>query len=63
MKVKNVVEGEEKEVEETQVETFPGYLEAVYHLYSMALKHGPVIIRLRTANRGDGAHLPSLTPV
>ena len=31
----------------------PGYLEVVYHLYSMELKHGPVILRLRTANR-DG---------
>ena len=29
----------------------------------MELKHGPVIIRLRTANRVDPAHLPSLTPV
>lgn len=41
----------------------PGYLEAVYHLYSMALKHGPVVIRVRTANRTDQVTLPSLTPV
>lgn len=41
----------------------PGYLEAVYHLYSMELKHGPVILRLRTANRTDQVTLPSLTPV
>jgi len=41
----------------------PGCLEVVYHLYSMALKHGPVIIRLRTANRSDQVTLPSLTPV
>jgi NADH-quinone oxidoreductase subunit C len=41
----------------------PGYLEVVYHLYSMALKHGPVIIRLRTGNRTDQVTLPSLTPV
>lgn len=40
-----------------------GYLEVVYHLYSMALKHGPVIIRLRTGNRTDAVTLPSLTPV
>ena len=39
------------------------YLEAVYHLYSMALRHGPVVIRLRTANRSDQVTLPSLTPV
>jgi NADH-quinone oxidoreductase subunit C len=63
MMVKTVVDGEEKEVEQTQIETFPGYLEAVYHLYSMSLKHGPVILRLRTADRGDGARLPSLTPI
>ena len=41
----------------------PGCLEAVYHLYSMALKHGPVVLRLRTANRTDPATVPSLTPV
>ena len=41
MKVKKLVEGEEKEVDEMQEEIFPGYLEAVYHLYSMAHKHGP----------------------
>jgi NADH-quinone oxidoreductase subunit C len=63
VKVKKVVEGEEKEVDETMEESFPGYLEAVYHLYSMAHKHGPVVIRMRTANRTEGARLPSLTPV
>jgi NADH-quinone oxidoreductase subunit C len=63
VKVKQIVEGEEKEVSQTSEENIPGYLEAVYHLYSMALKHGPVVVRLRTANRGDGARLPSLTPV
>jgi NADH-quinone oxidoreductase subunit C len=40
-----------------------GFLEAVYHLYSMALGHGPLIIRLRTENRSDSVTLPSLTPV
>jgi NADH-quinone oxidoreductase subunit C len=40
-----------------------GCLEVVYHLFSMALRHGPVVIRARTANRGEGAALPSLTPV
>ena len=63
VKVKKTVEGEEKEVEETQEEFFPGYLEAVYHLYSIALKHGPLVIRTRTAGRGEGASLPSLTSV
>ncbi len=63
VKVKKVVEGVEKEVEETQTESFPGYLEAVYHLYSMSQKHGPVILRMRTTDRAAGAHLPSFTPL
>lgn len=63
IKVKKVVDGVEKEVEEVKKTQRPGYLEAVYHLYSMELKHGPLIIRLRTENRTDKAHLPSLTPV
>ena len=63
VKVKKVVEGAEKEVEETQEEFFPGYLEAVYHLFSMTLKHGPVIIRMRTPDRAAEAQLPSLTPI
>jgi len=63
IKVKQLVEGVEKEVDQTQEEFFPGYLEAVYHLFSMELKHGPVIIRMRTPDRAAGAHLPSLTPV
>jgi NADH-quinone oxidoreductase subunit C len=63
VKVKKLIEGEEKEIEETQEEFFPGYLEAVYHLYSMTHKHGPLVVRLRTQDRSAGAHLPSLTPV
>ena len=63
VKVKKVVDGVEKEVEETIEKKRPGYLEAVYHLYSMELKHGPVIIRMRTGNRSDQVHLPSLTPL
>ena len=63
VKVKKVVDGAEKEVEETVEKKFPGYLEAVYHLYSMEKKHGPVIVRLRTGNRDDQVHLPSLTPI
>jgi NADH-quinone oxidoreductase subunit C len=62
-KVKKIVDGQEKEVEETVETKMPGYLEAVYHLYSMRLKQGPVVLRLRTPNRTDQAHLPSLTPV
>jgi len=63
LKVKTVVDGIEKEVDQTSEERIPGHLEAVYHLYSVAHKHGPVIIRMRTADRAAAAHLPSLTPV
>ncbi|MBA3963630.1 MAG: NADH-quinone oxidoreductase subunit C [Chthoniobacterales bacterium] len=63
VKVKKLVEGEEKEVEETQEEFFAGYLEAVYHLYSIARKHGPLVVRLRTSDRSLGVRLPSLTPI
>lgn len=63
IKVKKVVDGVETEVEETRKTKTPGYLEAVYHLFSMEKKHGPVILRLRTGNRSDQTHVPSLTPV
>jgi len=63
VKVKKIVDGEEKEVDETSEEKIPGYLEAVYHLYSMTHKQGPVIIRMRTADRVGGARLPSLTSI
>ena len=63
VKVKKLVDGVEKEVEEVKKTIRPGYLEVVYHLYSMEKKHGPVILRARTANRTDPIHLPSLTPV
>ncbi len=62
-KVKTLVDGEEKEVDQVLEETIPGYLEAVYHLYSMSEKHGPVIIRMRTADRETAVHLPSLTSI
>jgi NADH-quinone oxidoreductase subunit C len=62
-KVKQVIEGVEREIEQTTEHKKPGYLEVVYHLYSMELKHGPLILRLRTANRTDNARMPSLTPV
>jgi len=63
VKLKKLVDGEEKEVNESIEERIPGYLEAVYHLYSMRHKHGPVIIRMRTRDRAESARLPSLTPV
>jgi NADH-quinone oxidoreductase subunit C len=63
VKIKKTIDGVEKEVDETTEEFSPGYLEAVYHLYSMKHKDGPLIIRLRTSDRAEGARLPSLTPV
>ena len=67
VKVKKVVEGPEgpaeQEVEETRKTLVPGYLEAVYHLFSIEKKHGPVILRMRTRDRAEGNHVPSLTPV
>lgn len=63
VKVKKAVDGVEKEVEETVEKKHPGYLEAVYHLYSIEKKHGPVILRLRTEDRAERTHLPSLTPI
>ncbi|HUY80600.1 MAG TPA: NADH-quinone oxidoreductase subunit C [Acidobacteriaceae bacterium] len=63
VKVKKLVDGVETEVEEVKTTTTPGYLEAVYHLFSMEKKHGPVVLRLRTKDRGEGARVPSLTPV
>jgi NADH-quinone oxidoreductase subunit C len=65
--VTKMVEGVEVTAEETVEETRkriePGCLEAVYHLYSVALKEGPMVIRMKTANRTDQIELPSLTPV
>jgi len=53
----------DESVEETRKHVVPGYLEVVYHLYSMAKKQGPVIVRMRTGNRTDQVEMPSLTPV
>src|SRR5476651_1351406 len=50
--------GPPKVVETKTKRIQPGCLESVYHLYSMALKHGPLIIRVRTANRTDRVTLP-----
>ena len=63
VKVKKEVDGVEQEVEEVRKSTTLGYLEVVYHLFSMEKKHGPVILRLRTEDRAQQVHLPSLTPI
>lgn len=61
VKVRRLVDGMEKEVTETR--PHPGYLEAVYHLYSVELRRGPLVLRQRTAGRAAGTALVSLTPV
>lgn len=63
VKVQKLVEGVDTTADETTEQIVPGYLEAIYHLYSISLKHGPVIVRLRTRDRASGARLPSLTPI
>ncbi len=55
--------GPPKVVAQTTKRREPGYLEVVYHLYSLALRQGPIILRLRTGNRADAVAVPSLTPV
>jgi NADH-quinone oxidoreductase subunit C len=63
VKVKKLVDGEEKEVDETVKRTTPAYLEVVYHLYSMTQSLGMVTLRVRTHDRMENAGVPSLTPV
>ena len=65
--VTKTVEGFETTVEETVEESrkrvVPGCLEAVYHLFSIEKKHGPVVLRMRTGNRSDDVELPSFTHI
>ena len=65
--VTKTVDGVEQTVEETVEEprkrVQPGCLEVVYHLFSMAKKHGPIVLRMKTINRTDQVELPSLTPI
>ena len=67
VKVTKVVDGVETQVDETIKRIEPGYLEAVYHLFSMRRGPkeggGPVVLRMRTANRSSDVSIPSLTPV
>jgi NADH-quinone oxidoreductase subunit C len=61
IRVKKMVDGVEKEAEELVERKTPGFLEAVYHLYSMALDHGPGgaalahagLAQLRVSGAGD----------
>ncbi|MDR3727150.1 MAG: NADH-quinone oxidoreductase subunit C [Terracidiphilus sp.] len=61
--VDGVEQAAEETVEETRKRVEPGCLEAVYHLFSMEKKHGPLVLRMRTVNRTDQVDLPSLTPI
>jgi NADH-quinone oxidoreductase subunit C len=61
--VRKIIGGVEQEAAELVERRIPGFLEAVYHLFSMALGHGPLVLRLRTRNRTDSVALPSLTPI
>jgi len=60
---KETVEGVETEVKETIEREVPGYLEVVYHLFSIAKKSGPLVLRVRTGDRDRDVSIPSLTPV
>jgi NADH-quinone oxidoreductase subunit C len=67
VKTRQMVDGVEKEIEQTIKTAIPGFLEMVYHLFSMAhpetSQQGPVVLRMRTGNRTDDVTLPSLTPI
>ena len=61
---KETIDGEEKEIQETVEREIPGYLEAVYHLYSVRDKtREPFVLRTRTGDRENDVSVPSLTPV
>jgi NADH-quinone oxidoreductase subunit C len=63
VKTTKLIDGVEKEVDEVVKTQTGGYLEVVYHLFSMERRLGPVILRMRTVDRKDDVHLPSLTPL
>lgn len=52
-----------KETETIVEKKIPGFLEVVYHFYSVSLRKGPLVLRVRTGNRRDQVVVPSLTPI
>ncbi len=59
-----VIEEEGKDSEGNSVKikkNIPGYIEVVYHFYSIELKRGPLTIKVRSNGR-DNVRLPSLMP-
>ena len=63
VKVKKLVNDVDQEIEQLVERKVPGYLEAVYHLYSMELRQGPLVLRQRTGDRAGENHVASLTPI
>jgi NADH-quinone oxidoreductase subunit C len=41
----------------------PGSIEVVYHLYSVAQKQGPIVLKVRAPRELDLCRVPSLTPL
>jgi NADH-quinone oxidoreductase subunit C len=60
---KETVEDVESDVKETVEREIPGFLEVVYHRFSVARKSGPLTLRVRTGDREGDVSIPSLTPV
>ena len=55
---------EESDDEKTPAQSEGGFLEVVYHLYSMARKTGePLVLRQRTQDRGENNAVTSVQPV
>jgi NADH-quinone oxidoreductase subunit C len=63
VKTKKIVDDVEKEIDEVVKTQTGGYLEAVYHLFSIEQREGPLVLRMRTEDRAERVHLASLTPL
>jgi len=63
IRVRRLVDGVERDFEDVIEIRRSAHLEVVYHLYSVALRHGPLVLRTRTDGRDALTVLPSLTPV
>lgn len=63
VKEKTKTQREGEETETTVEKKIPGFLEVVYHFYSVSLRKGPLILRVRTGNRRDQVAVPSLVSI
>lgn len=52
-----------KTVEKEIVEDAPGFIEVVYHLFSVAKRQGPIKLRVRAPRELAQCRVPSLTPL